>query len=263
MVDRVTPRSVESDSAYLEHAYGYRDRCPVTCEPFHQWVLEDDFAAGRPRLEDVGVQVVSDVEPYEVMKLRLANGTHQALCYLGYLLGYTYVHEAIGDPDIHNLVLRYIDEEAVPTLRPLPGTDLNAYGRKVVERFSNPAIQDLLSRICADASDRIPKFVLPVAADRLAAGARVPTCAAVVAAWARYAEGVDELGRPIEIKDGRRETVVAAARAQASRPTAFIEQRTIFGDIAESAAFAEDYSRALRSIHAKGVRAALRDLHRG
>jgi mannitol 2-dehydrogenase len=87
MVDRVTPRTVDSDSAYLAETYGYRDRWPVTCEPFQQWVMEDAFAAGRPALEEVGVEVVPDVEPYELMKLRLANGTHQALCYFGSLLG--------------------------------------------------------------------------------------------------------------------------------------------------------------------------------
>ncbi len=260
MVDRVTPRTIDHDSDYIAKTYGYRDRWPVTCERFHQWVLEDSFAAGRPAFEDVGVDVVDHVEPYELMKLRLANGTHQALCYFGYLLGYTYVHEALGDPDIRNLVIRYIDEEAVPTLQPIAGTDLRQYGRTVVERFSNPSIQDALTRICADTSDRIPKFLLPVARERLAAGGRVPMCAAVVAAWARYAEGTDERGQPIDVVDPRRQELMAAARSQRSVPTAFIEDRSVFGDIAASSAFVEDYTRVLKTIHTKGVRAALRDL---
>ena len=260
MVDRVTPRTTDLDSDYIAQTYGYRDRSPVTCEPFHQWVLEDSFAAGRPAFEDVGVEVVHDVEPYELMKLRLANGTHQALCYFGSLLGYTYVHEALEDPDIRNLVIRYIDKEAVPTLQPIAGTDPRQYGRTVVDRFSNPTIQDALTRICADTSDRIPKFLLPVARERLAAGGRVPMCAAVVAAWARYAEGTDERGQPINVVDRRREELMAAARWQRSVPTAFIENRSVFGDIAASKAFVEDYTRVLENIQATGVRAALRDL---
>jgi mannitol 2-dehydrogenase len=259
MVDRVTPRTVDADGAYLEQTYGYRDRLPVTCEPFHQWVLEDTFAAGRPPLEDVGVDVVTDVEPYELMKLRLANGTHQALCYFGYLLGHRYVHEAITDPDIHALLLRYIDEEAVPTLRPIAGVDPRAYGRKVIERFANAEIRDLLTRICAETSERMPKFLLPVVTAQLEMGGPVRQCAAVVASWARYAEGVDEQGRPIDVIDPRRDALMAAAR-QNGNPTAFIENRSVFGDLAQSPRFVRDYLDALECIRTKGVRVALREL---
>jgi len=260
MVDRVTPGTVAADRAYLEHAHRYRDRCPVTCEPFHQWVLEDTFAAGRPPLEDVGVDIVADVEPYELMKLRLANGTHQALCYFGHLLGHRYVHEAISDPDIQALLLRYIDEEAVPTLRPIPGVDPRAYGRTVIERFGNPEIQDPLTRICADTSERIPKFLLPVVTAQLEFGGPVRQCAAVVASWARYAEGIDEQGRPIDVVDPRRDTLMAAARKQRSNPTAFIEDSSVFGDLAQCRRFVQDYADALERIRLKGVRAALREL---
>jgi mannitol 2-dehydrogenase len=260
MVDRVTPGTVETDRAYLEQAYGYRDRWPVTCEPFHQWVLEDSFAAGRPPLEDVGVDVVDDVEPYELMKLRLANGTHQALCYFGYLLGYEFVHEAIADPDIRAMLLRYVDDEAVPTLKPIADLDLNDYGRTVIDRFSNPEMRDPLTRICADTSDRIPKFLLPVVTAQLDGGGPVGVCAAVVASWARFAEGTDEQGRPIEVTDPRRKALMAAARRQAGRPTAFIEDQTLFGSLAQSERFVHDYTQALQRIRRDGARAALRHL---
>lgn len=260
MVDRVTPGTLDADRAYLERAYGYWDRSPVTCEPFCQWVLEDTFAAGRPPLEDAGVDIVTDVEPYELMKLRLANGTHQALCYFGYLLGHRYVHEAINDPDIQALVLRYIDEEAVPTLRPIRGVDPRAYGRAVIKRFGNPEIQDPLTRICADTSDRIPKFLLPVVTAQLELGGPVQQCATVVASWARYAEGVDEQGRPIDVVDPRRDTLMAAARQQQSKPTAFIGDSSVFGDLAKSPRFARDYADALERIRLKGARVALREL---
>jgi mannitol 2-dehydrogenase len=260
MVDRVTPGTVDADRAYLEHAHGYRDRSPVTCEPFCQWVLEDTFAAGRPPLEDAGVDIVTDVGPYELIKLRLANGVHQALCYFGHLLGHRYVHQAIDDPDIRALALRYIDEEAVPTLRPIHGVDPRAYGRTIIERFANPEIQDPLTRICADTSERIPKFLLPVVRAQLELGGPVRQCAAVVASWARYAEGVDELGRPINVVDPRRDTLMAGARKQRSNPTAFIEDSSIFGDLAQSRRFVQDYVDALERIRLKGARVALREL---
>ena len=261
MVDRVTPGTVDADRAYLEQAFGYRDRWPLTCEPFHQWVLEDTFAAGRPPLEDSGVEVVTDVEPYELMKLRLANGTHQALAYFGALLGHRYVHEAIADPDIRALLAGYRNE-AVPTLRPIAGIDPHAYGSTVLERFGNPEIRDPLTRICADTSERIPKFLLPVVTAQLAAGGPLWHCAAVVASWARYAEGVDEQGRPIDVVDPRRDTLMAAARKQAADPTAFLSDGAVFGDLARHAPFVRAYLHALELMRAEGVRVALRDLVR-
>jgi len=257
MVDRVTPGTTDDDRSFLQDRYDLTDAWPVTCEPFTQWVLEDNFAAGRPTLEAVGVDVVDDVEPYELMKLRLANGTHQALCYLGHLLGYEYVHEAIADPGINAMLLRYIDEEAVPTLRPIPGVDLNGWGRTVLERFGNPQIKDRLSRICEDTSDRIPKFVLPGVRDQLAAGRSVQVCAAIVAAWARYAEGTDEQGAPIDVRDPRKDQLTAAAKAEAGAPGSFLRVTEIFGDLGEQPEFAAHYRAAWDILHRDGSRALL------
>lgn len=260
MVDRVTPGTVDADREYLEHTYDYRDRWPVTCEPFRQWVLEDSFVSGRPPLEDVGVDIVSDVEPYELMKLRLANGTHQALCYFGFLLGYEYVHEAISDPDIQAMLLRYVDDEAVPTLTPIPGVNFHAYGRKVIERFANPEIRDPLTRICADTSDRIPKFLLPVVTEQLKRGGSVRVSATVVASWARYAEGVDEQGRAIDVTDPRRDELMAAAHRQRSRTTAFIENPALFGTLAQSPEFVNEYVEAVERFRTEGARAVVRSV---
>ena len=253
MVDRVTPATVDQDRSYLEQTFTFKDRWPVTCEPFRQWVIEDRFAAGRPRLEEVGVEVVSDVQPYELAKLRLANGTHQALCYIGYLLGHRYVHEAIADPQILAMVLRYIDNEAVPTLKPIAGIDLNAYGRTVVERFSNPEIRDALSRICADTSDRIPKFILPVVHRQLEMGGSVRVCATVVAAWARYVLGTDEQGRTIDVVDPRRDALRAAAEAEVTSPGAFLRDRTLFADLATSYEFRTEFHEAFELFRTKGA----------
>lgn len=260
MVDRVTPGTTDEDRAYLQRSFGLEDAWPVTCEAFTQWVLEDNFANGRPALEDVGVDLVDDVEPYELMKLRLANGTHQALCYLGHLLGYTFVHEAVADPDIHAMLIRYIDEEAVPTLRPIPGVDLNEWGRTVLQRFGNPQIKDRLARICADTSDRIPKFILPGVQDQLAHGRQVQICAAVVASWARYAQGSDEHGAAIDIKDPRKTRLMSAARAESEQPGAFLNLTEIFGDLAAQQPFLSHYLTALDILRRHGARALLTSL---
>lgn len=257
MVDRVTPGTVDEDRDYLARELGLRDRWPVTSEPFRQWVLEDRFAVGRPPFEEVGVDVVTDVEPYELAKLRLANGTHQALCYIGFLLGHHYVHEAITDPRIRSMLLRYIDDEAVPTLKPIAGLDLNAYGRTVVERFSNPEIRDPLSRICAETSDRIPKFVLPVVHRQLETGGSTRVCATVVAAWARYALGTDEQGRPIDVVDPRREALRAAAEAESAEPGAFLADRTLFGDLISSETFRTEVHEAFERFRTVGAATVL------
>ena len=136
MVDRITPVTTDADRAELSRRFGVDDQWPVLCEPFTQWVLEDDFTGGRPPLEDAGVQIVSDVEPYELMKLRLLNAGHQALCYAGHLVGYRLVHEVATDPLFAGFLLDYMTREAIPTLRPVPGVDVGQYANQLIERFS-------------------------------------------------------------------------------------------------------------------------------
>lgn len=197
MVDRITPVTTDADRAEVASRFGLEDHWPVVCEPFIQWVLQDSFAAGRPPYQDVGVQVVADVEPHELMKLRMLNAGHQAICYFGYLAGYGFVHEAAGDPLLRQFLLGYLRDEAAPTLPPVPGTDLDNYARSLADRFANPRIGDSLARICAYSSDRIPKWLLPVVRHQLATGGELWRSAAVIASWARYAEGTDEQGQPI------------------------------------------------------------------
>jgi mannitol 2-dehydrogenase len=261
MVDRITPVTTDDDRALVERSFGICDRRPVVCEPFTQWVLEDRFRAGRPPFEKAGVQLVEDVEPYELMKLRLLNASHQALCYPGFLAGYRYTHEVCADPDFVDYLLAYMDEEATPTLELVPGVDLEAYKLQLIERFANPEIRDTLSRLCAESSDRIPKWLLPVIRSNLIAGRAVELSAAIVASWARYAEGLDEQGTPISIVDARRDRVVAsAARQRDGDPLAFLRDAEIFGDLAEQAEFTTPYLHALDSFHAKGARATIAEL---
>ncbi len=260
MVDRITPATTDDDRAEVARRFGIEDGWPVLCEPFTQWVLEDRFPLGRPPLEDVGVQLVDDVEPYEMMKLRLLNSGHQALAYLGQLAGYRLVHDAAQDPLFQRLLLGYMEEEATPTLRPLPGIDLDAYRRDLISRFSNPAIRDTLARLAFDGSERLPKWLLPVIRDNLAAGGEVRRSAAVVAGWARYCEGVDEQGQPIEVVDRRRDVLQALARRQREDPLAFIADRELFGDLVDDERFTGPYTATLRSLYDRGARATLEAL---
>ena len=139
MVDRITPVTAPTDIEELAQRFDVEDAWPVVCEPFSQWVLKDHFTSGRPALEKVGVQLVDDVEPYELMKLRLLNASHQALAYFGYLAGYRYAHEVCQDPLFVEFLLGYMREEGTPTLAPVPGVDLETYRLTLIERFANPA----------------------------------------------------------------------------------------------------------------------------
>jgi mannitol 2-dehydrogenase len=260
MVDRITPVTTDADRAEVTERFGIEDQWPVVCEPFTQWVLEDAFTAGRPPYEQAGVQLVADVEPYELMKLRLLNASHQALCYFGYLCGYRLVHEAAQDPLFQAFLLGYMDEEATPTLPPVPGVDLGEYKHTLIERFSNPQVRDTIARLCAESSDRIPKWLLPVVRLQLDTGGEIRRSAAVVASWARYAEGVDEQGEPIEVVDRLADTLVPLARRQRADPGVFIENRQLFGDLAANERFRTAYLIALASLHEHGARATLESL---
>ncbi|CCH80002.1 Mannitol 2-dehydrogenase [Nostocoides japonicum T1-X7] len=263
MVDRITPVTTSADIEALRDRFGVEDAWPVVCEPFTQWVLEDHFGRGRPPFEDAGVQLVDDVVPYELMKLRLLNASHQALCYLGTLAGYQYAHEVCQDPLFAGFLLRYMEREGSPTLPPVPGVDLDAYRHELIERFANPEVRDTLARLCAESSDRIPKWLVPVIVANLRDGGEIDCSALVVASWARYAEGVDEQGRPIEVVDRLRDAVMAAAARQDEDPLAFIRDPDLFGGLADDERFTTAYLRLLGSLHAKGARATLEELMAG
>ncbi|MBH0130512.1 mannitol dehydrogenase family protein [Salinibacterium sp. NK8237] len=258
MVDRITPVTSAEDIAEIAQITGLSDAWPVVCEPFFQWVVEDDFPLGRPPYEKAGAQIVSDVEPYELMKLRLLNASHQGLCYFGYLSGYRFAHEAMADPAIPAFLLRYMDREATPTLRPLPGIDLDDYKHTLIERFSNPEVRDTLARLCAESSDRIPKWLVPVVRAQLDSGGEIDCSAAIIASWARYAEAVDETGEPIVVVDALRDELVAIAQTQRSDETAFIRNRKLFGDLADNQRFVDAYLTALHSLFEVGANATVR-----
>ncbi|MEO3757980.1 mannitol dehydrogenase family protein [Mycobacterium sp. B14F4] len=262
MVDRITPVTTPDVIDLVASEFGVDDAWPVVAEPFTSWVLEDSFSDGRPPLEKVDVLLVDDVTPYELMKLRLLNASHQSLCYFAYLAGYRLVHDAAGDPLFADFLRAYMDEEATPTLKPVPGIDLPDYKRTLIERFANPGVRDTVARLCFGSSDRIPKWLLPVVRENLRTGGPVRLSAATVASWARYAEGVDEQGEPIDVQDQLADTLVPLARSQRDNPTAFIENTDVFGDLAKHERFVEAYVWALESLHRDGARATLETLMR-
>ncbi|TDX74950.1 mannitol 2-dehydrogenase [Rathayibacter sp. PhB151] len=253
MVDRITPVTSDEDRTEVRDVHRIDDAWPVVAEPFFQWVLEDDFPLGRPPFEDAGVQLVEDVEPYELMKLRLLNASHQGLCYFGYLMGYRFAHEATADPRIARFLRAYMDDEATPTLPPVPGIDLEDYKATLIERFQNPEVRDTLARLCAESSDRIPKWLLPVVLANLETGGNIVLSAGIVASWARYAEGFDEDGEPIVVVDRLAEQLTRAAREQHEDRLSFLRDRDVFGDLIDQPRFVDAYVDALDSLLLQGA----------
>lgn len=203
MVDRITPMTSTAHRLQLADKHGIDDAWPVVCEPFVQWVLEDKFVSGRPAWEKVGVQFTDDVSPYEEMKIKLLNGSHLALTYLGFLKGYRFVHETMNDPLFVRYMRAYMDLDVTPQLAPVPGIDLTEYKDTLVARFSNQAIADQLERVCSDGSSKFPKFTVPTINRLIADGRETKRAALVVAAWALYLKGIDENGDAYSIPDPR------------------------------------------------------------
>jgi mannitol 2-dehydrogenase len=255
MVDRITPATTDEVVGAVA-ALGVEDRWPVRSESFSQWVLEDRFSAGRPPFETVGVQVVDDVTPYELMKLRLLNASHQAMSYLGILAGETYVHDVCRDPLFAGFLLDYMHREAIPTLQAVPGIDLPEYCEQLIARFSSEAIRDTLARQVVDASDRIPKFLLPVVRAQLAAGREIDRCALVLAAWSRYLEGTTDGGATVEAQDKRLPELQRYVEAEQSSPGAFLSYEPVFGELGSNAVLRSAFVAARASLTRDGARAA-------
>ncbi|MGB3258102.1 MAG: mannitol dehydrogenase family protein [Ornithinimicrobium sp.] len=262
MVDRITPVTSSEDIEALAESTGVEDEWPVVCEPFTQWVLEDDFVSDRPAWEEVEAQLVDDVVPFELMKLRLLNASHQALCYLGVLDGYTYAHEVCQDELFVKFLLGYMEHEGSATLPHVPDTDLEEYRQTLIERFANPEVRDTLARLCAESSDRIPKWLVPVIQHNLEHDGPIEHSALIVASWARYAEGEDEQGNPIKVVDRIKDRVMAAAAKQDEDPIAFLRDPDLFGNLSENERFTHAYQEHLDVLHSGGARASLERLVR-
>ena len=264
MVDRIVPATTDADRHLVSEMIHLDDAWPVVTEPFTQWVIEDNFPSGRPPFHEVGAQMVADVEPYERMKLRLLNGAHSTLAYLGYLAGYQFVSEAMEAPGFGPLVKAMMTEEVVPTLH-MPGVDLFRYRDDLLARFSNPALQHRTWQIAMDGTQKLPQRLLGTIRDRLHARQSILRLSLGVAAWMRYITGIDEHGKPIDVRDPlakRLRAIADAARGEPIRLTVgLMTVREVFGtDLPQNEVFRETVTAHLRSLFEHGSAETVRRL---
>jgi len=257
MVDRITPATTDRERQILKDQFGVEDNWPVFGEPFKQWVLEDNFPAGRPALEEVGVQFVKDVSPFELMKIRILNGGHATIAYPAGLMDIHFVHEAMENPLVRAFLDKLEKTEIIPTVPPVPGTDLGDYFKLIDKRFSNPKIGDTIRRLCLDGSNRQPKFIIPTIADRLKAGKSVDGLALESALWCRYCYGTTDSGKTIEPNDPNWDRMTATAKKAKDDPNAWLSMEDIYGDVGKSETFRAAFSKALKALWADGTETTL------
>lgn len=265
MVDRIVPATRPEDIERVAALTGRLDLSPVVHEPFRQWVVEDRFVGGaRPDLGAVGVQLVRDVRAFEAMKLRMLNGTHSALAYLGYLAGYGTIAETVADPVFAELARRLWRAEIVPTLEPPEGEDLGAYAEALLARYRNPGIRHRTWQIAMDGSQKLPQRLLGTLADNAAAGRPSPGLTLAVAAWMVYVGGRDETGREIDVRDplaARLRALSDGAADPAGKVAALLAVREVFP--ADLAAMAAPLAAAYAGLAARGARASVADVVAG
>jgi len=262
MVDRIVPATTPADLEEAARLLGVADAAPVVAEPFSDWVIENRFAAARPSWEDAGARLVADVAPFETMKLRLLNGSHSTLAYLGFLLGHEYLWQAASDPLLGTLIERMMAGEVVPTLAVPSGVDIGAYCAQLLARFRNPAVPHRTQQIAMDGSQKVPQRLLSTVRDRLAGGGSIDDLALAIAGWIRYASGKDEQGKTIAVADpmsGRFAAIATAARGNASQiADGFLGLTAVFGDdLSNNPAFRKAVARDLGALMRDGVRRTL------
>jgi fructuronate reductase len=266
MVDRIVPATTAADRRLIRELTGLADAWPVVTEPFSQWVIEDRFPAGRPPFETVGAQLVPDVRPFELMKLRMLNGSHSTLAYLGYLAGYEFVNDAIAEPAFRALIHALMTDEVMSTL-PAGLGDLGAYRDALLERFANPALRHRTWQIAMDGSQKLTQRLLGTIRDRLADGRPITLAALGVAAWMRYVTGVDEHGRAIDVRDPLasrlREISDSAGRAPVQLVDRLLRVTEVFGDdLPRSETFRAALIGHLASLFQRGALETVRNLAR-
>ena len=258
MVDRIVPATGDRERRLVAEEHGVADRAPVFCEDYLQWVLEDDFVDGRrPSFETVGVEIVEDVTPWELMKIRILNGGHATIAYPAGLLDVEFVDAAIARPAVRAFLEKVEREEILPIVPPVPNTDLERYLGSVVSRLENPKIGDTVRRLCFDGSNRQPKFIVPSVRDRLAQGLPVEGLALESALWCRYCFGETEGGRTIEPNDPSWDALTARAREAKEDPHAWLAMREVYGTLGEDERFAKPFGRWLEALWRDGTEAVL------
>jgi mannitol 2-dehydrogenase len=245
MVDRITPVTADADREWLRATAGIEDRWPVVAEPFRQWVMEDDFAAGRPPWDDVGAVFTDRIHDWERYKLRFLNAGHSCIAYLCALAHVTFVHEAMATPAMRTFLEEFLRSEAMPTVVEIPGHPREPYISSVVERFANPGMHDQIARLCVDGTAKFATFVMPTVASQLETDGSVERAATALAAWARYLGVVDPAAQAFDASaDAARRHGVAAL----ADPVAFLEFDAVFPPAVKTssrfrALFSETYRR--------------------
>ncbi len=254
MVDRITPVTTEADVAPLTTRHGIVDRCPVSCETFKQWVIEDRFAAGRPAWEAVGVQLLNDVAPYKMMKLRLLNASHLAVVGLGRLAGHATIDEAMSEPLMARYMVALMDRETGPTVPPVPGINMCQYKAKLVERFSNSAIKGKVERVNTDAPLNV---LLDPIRHRLQTGGSLDLLSLALAAWLRRVRGEDEKGHLIDVRHPLAALLRERAIEGGMDPLPLLSIAQLFGSIGLDPRLLQPVRRWLSALYRDGSRATL------
>ena len=263
MVDRIVPRTTDADRAAVREALGLDDAWPVMAEPFFDWAVEDRFAAGRPDWARGGARFVATAQPWEVLKLRMVNGTHSAIAYLGVMAGWQTVDAAIGQPALRAQIEALMRDEIEPTLPVLPGLDLARYRSDLLQRYANPALAHRTRQIAMDGSQKLPQRLLGTVREQLQAGRPIDRLALAVAAWLHFLRGVDEQGQAYGIDDPQAEALVAAYRrtigqgVSVDTTAALLDAIPMFGSLAHERRWVDALQAALGALQAQGVAATL------
>lgn len=264
MVDCITPATSVQEKNRLMELFNIDDQAPVFCEPFRQWVLEDNFTNGRPPLEQVGVEFVDDVAPFELMKLRILNGGHASIAYPAALLGIHFVHDVLAYPMISHYLKKLVSEEIIPSIPPVPGVDLHEYFALIESRFANPEVRDTVPRLCQDASNRLPKFILPIITENLKSGNDCKGLVLVVALWCRLcAEGEKknkvEAGKDTHIPliDAQAQRLIKHSLLAKQDPLVFLRMTDIFGELSDNTIFSKHFTTWLHMLWQSGVKSTL------
>src|SRR5215218_1564908 len=255
MVDRITPATAPADRDWLRDTAGIVDSWPVVSEPFRQWVMEDDFAAGRPPWEDAGALFTDRIHDWEQYKLRMLNAGHSCIAYLSALAGITYVHEAMAVPAVRAFLQDLLDHEAIPTLVEIPGHAPEQYAASVQERFANVGVRDQIARVCIDGSAKFPTFLIPTVERQLESGGPIECAATALAGWARYLGVVDPEQQATDADGDAARRYAGAAIAD---PLAFLEYDAVFPQaVRSSPRFRSVFARGYEQIASEGPIAAM------
>jgi len=264
MVDRITPVTTEDDKRDFEARFGLRDEALVVSEAYFQWVLENSGLDGIPPLSDVGVQLVSDVRPYEAMKLGLLNAGHSLVGLLGDALGYTKIHDAIGDRQISPLFDRYALCEAIPVLTPIEGVDFHRYVETVKSRFSNAMINDSTARIISGSSDKIPKFILPtIEKQRSRDKPQMDVAALIIAAWWYYLYRAYNQDGMAQLADSKRDEFRLIFQDSHGSADRFLAYRPVFADLGKVTRFREKYMECVAGFREGRIRKTIKQVITG